>query len=124
MAGKIYVGIGGWAFEPWRGVFYPDDLTHKRELEYASRKLSSIEINSTFHKLQKPESFAKWHDETPADFMFALKGSRYITNRRVLASAGEALERQPLRVRGHVDRAEPRAEAEQRRREPGEPGGE
>src|SRR5512134_2990653 len=91
--GSIRIGIGGWTYEPWRGVFYPKDLTQKRELEYASRKLSSIEINGTFYGSQKPESFAKWHDETPDDFVFALKGPRFATNRRVLAEAGESIDR-------------------------------
>jgi uncharacterized protein YecE (DUF72 family) len=90
---SIRIGIGGWTYEPWRGVFYPKDLTQKRELEYASRKLSSIEINGTFYGSQKPESFAKWHDETPDDFIFALKGPRFATNRRVLAEAGSSIER-------------------------------
>lgn len=93
MAGKIRIGIGGWTYEPWRGTFYPEGLTQKRELEYAGSKLSSIEINGTFYGSQKPESFAKWHDETPDDFVFALKGTRYSTNRRVLAEAGESVER-------------------------------
>ncbi len=90
---KIRIGIGGWTYEPWRGVFYPKDLTQKRELEYASRKLTSIEINGTFYGSQKPESFAKWHDEAPDDFVFALKGPRFATNRRVLAEAGSSIER-------------------------------
>ncbi len=85
--------MGGWTYEPWRGTFYPDGLTQKRELAFASRKLSSIEINGTFYGSQKPESFAKWHDETPDDFVFALKGPRFVTNRRVLAEAGETIER-------------------------------
>ena len=93
MASKIRVGIGGWTFEPWRANFYPADLTQKRELEYASRKLTSIEVNGTYYGSQKPESFAKWHDETPDDFVFALKGPRFATNRRVLAEAGESIER-------------------------------
>ena len=93
-AGRIRVGIGGWTFAPWRGgMFYPDDLPQKRELEYASRKLTSIEINGTFYGSQKPDSFARWHDETPDDFVFALKGPRFATNRRVLAEAGESVER-------------------------------
>ena len=71
----------------------PTGLAHKRELEPASRKLSSIEINGTFYGSQKPESFAKWHDETPDGFVFALKGLRYATNRRVLGEAGETIER-------------------------------
>ncbi|WP_460902170.1 DUF72 domain-containing protein [Paraburkholderia jirisanensis] len=87
------IGIGGWTFEPWRGVFYPEGLTQKRELEYASRQLTSIEINGTFYGSQKPESFAKWHDETPDDFVFALKAPRFATHRRVLAEAGESIER-------------------------------
>jgi uncharacterized protein YecE (DUF72 family) len=92
---KIRIGIGGWTFEPWRGVFYPDGLAQKRELEYASHRLSSIsiEINGTFYGSQKPESFRKWHDETPDDFVFSLKGPRFATNRRVLAEAGESIER-------------------------------
>ena len=91
--GVVRVGVGGWTYEPWRGVFYPDGLAHRRELEFASRKLSSIEINGTFYGSQKPESFAKWHDETPDGFVFALKGLRYATNRRVLGEAGETIER-------------------------------
>ena len=91
--GAIYIGIGGWTFEPWRGTFYPDKLPQKRELEYAASKLTSIEINGTYYGSQKPESFARWHDETPDGFVFALKGSRFTTNRRVLAKAGESIER-------------------------------
>ncbi|MFC0692432.1 DUF72 domain-containing protein [Paraburkholderia humisilvae] len=87
------VGIGGWTFAPWRGLFYPEDLTQKRELEYASRQLTTIEINGTFYGSQKPESFAKWHDETPDDFVFSLKAPRFATHRRVLAEAGESIER-------------------------------
>jgi uncharacterized protein YecE (DUF72 family) len=91
--GAIRVGIGGWVFEPWRGTFYPEKLSHKRELEYAANQLTSIEVNGTYYGAQKPESFARWHDETPEDFVFALKGPRYATNRRVLAEAGDAIER-------------------------------
>ena len=91
MAGKIYVGIGGWTFEPWRGVFYPEGLTQKRELEYASRKLTSIEINGTYYSSFKPASWAKWRDETPDGFVFAVKASRFCTNRRELAEAGESV---------------------------------
>jgi uncharacterized protein YecE (DUF72 family) len=92
-AGRIRIGVGGWTYAPWRGPFYPDDLTQKRELEYASRKLPSIEINGTFYRTQKPDSFRKWCDETPDDFVFALKGPRYATNRRELATAGDSVER-------------------------------
>jgi uncharacterized protein YecE (DUF72 family) len=90
---RIRIGVGGWTFAPWRGTFYPDKLAQKRELEYAASKLTSIEINGTFYGSQKPESFAKWHDETPDDFVFSLKGPRFTTNRRVLAEAGESVER-------------------------------
>jgi uncharacterized protein YecE (DUF72 family) len=93
MAGAIRVGIGGWTFEPWRGTFYPKELAQKRELEYASRKLTSIEVNGTYYGSQKPESFAKWRAETPEGFVFSLKGPRFATNRRVLAEAGGSIEK-------------------------------
>jgi uncharacterized protein YecE (DUF72 family) len=89
----IRVGIGGWVFPPWRGEFYPKDLPQARELEYASRRLSTIEINSTFYRTQKRDSFRKWADEVPADFVFSVKAPRFATHRRVLAEAGESLER-------------------------------
>jgi uncharacterized protein YecE (DUF72 family) len=89
----IRVGIGGWVFEPWRGEFYPKGLPKAQELSYASRNLTSIEINSTFYRTQKPESFRKWAQETPDDFIFSLKGPQFATNRRVLAEAGESIER-------------------------------
>jgi uncharacterized protein YecE (DUF72 family) len=89
---KIYVGIGGWTYEPWRGSFYPEDLPQKKELDFASRKLTSIEINGTYYSLFKPETFAKWRDETPEGFVFSVKGSRYCTNRKNLAD-GEGLGR-------------------------------
>ncbi|MGE0658883.1 MAG: DUF72 domain-containing protein, partial [Reyranellaceae bacterium] len=82
---------GGWTFEPWRGVFYPDDLPHKRELEYASRALTSIEINGTYYSTFKPDSWRKWRDETPDGFVFSVKASRFCTNRRVLAEAGPSI---------------------------------
>jgi len=91
--GRIRIGIGGWTYEPWRGTFYPDDLTQKRELEFASRQLTSIEINGTFYGAQKPETFAKWRDETPDDFVFSLKAPRFATNREVLADAGRTVAR-------------------------------
>ncbi|RKT22337.1 uncharacterized protein YecE (DUF72 family) [Paraburkholderia sp. RAU2J] len=90
---NIRIGIGGWTYAPWRGPFYPDDLTQARELEYASRNLTSIEINGTFYGLQKPASYEKWYQETPDDFVFSLKAPRYATNRKVLAEAGETIER-------------------------------
>jgi uncharacterized protein YecE (DUF72 family) len=89
----IYVGVGGWVFEEWRNNFYPKGLSQKRELEYASRRLTAIEINGTYYGSQKPESFARWHDETPEDFVFTLKGPRFATNRRVLAEAGSSIEK-------------------------------
>ena len=91
--GTIRIGIGGWTYEPWRGTFYPDKLTQKRELEYASRQLTSIEINGTYYGSQKPASFAKWHDETPDDFMFSVKAPRFAVNRTVLAEAGASIAR-------------------------------
>jgi uncharacterized protein YecE (DUF72 family) len=88
----IRIGVGGWTYEPWRGVFYPAGLPHKNELRYASGKLTSIEINGTFYGRQKPETFAKWYDETPDDFVFSLKAPRFATHRKVLADAGESID--------------------------------
>jgi uncharacterized protein YecE (DUF72 family) len=90
---KIFVGIGGWNFAPWRGVFYPKGLVQAKELAYASTHLTSIEINSTFYGSQKPETFRKWARETPDGFMFSVKGPRFATNRRVLAEAGDSIKR-------------------------------
>jgi uncharacterized protein YecE (DUF72 family) len=92
-SGNIYVGIGGWTFAPWRGVFYPDKLTQAKELSYAASKLTSIEINGTYYGSQKPESFRKWAREVPDGFVFSLKGPRFATNRRVLAEAGDSVKR-------------------------------
>ena len=89
----IRVGIGGWTYEPWRGVFYAPGLPHARELNYASRRLSTIEINGTFYRTQKPESFRHWAAETPDDFVFSVKAPRYATYRPRLAEAGPAIER-------------------------------
>jgi uncharacterized protein YecE (DUF72 family) len=89
----IRVGIGGWTYEPWRGPFYPAKHPHARELEYASRQLTAIEINGTFYGSQKPESFRRWAEETPEDFVFSVKGPRFAVNRRVLAEAGPSIER-------------------------------
>jgi uncharacterized protein YecE (DUF72 family) len=90
---SIYVGIGGWVYPEWRDNFYPKGLSQKRELEYASSKLTAIEVNGTYYGSQKPESFRKWHDETPEGFVFTLKGPRFATNRRVLAEAGDSITR-------------------------------
>ena len=92
-AGTIRVGVGGWNFEPWRDNFYPAGLAHSRELAYASRRLSAIEINSTYYGTQKRSSFAKWREETPEGFVFSLKASRYSTQRRKLSESGESIER-------------------------------
>ena len=85
------MGISGWTYKPWRGVFYPEGLAHRRELEYASRKMDSIEINGSFYSLQRPTSYAKWHDETPPGFVFAVKGSRFITHMLKLRNVETAL---------------------------------
>lgn len=90
---NIRVGIGGWDFAPWRETFYPPEVPLKRALEYASSVLTSIEINGTFYRNAKPEHFAGWAERTPDDFVFAVKASRYATNRKVLGEAGESIER-------------------------------
>jgi uncharacterized protein YecE (DUF72 family) len=79
-AGQIRIGISGWRYEPWRGEFYPPKLPQRQELEYASSKLTSIEINGTFYSMQKPTSFQNWYSSTPANFIFSVKGPRYITH--------------------------------------------
>ena len=78
------IGISGWRYAPWRGKFYPKDLRQKDELAHAASQFSTIEINGTFYSLQRPESFAAWRDGVPRDFVFALKGPRYITHMRRL----------------------------------------
>ncbi len=93
MTHPIHIGIGGWTYEPWRGAFYPEKLSQKKELEYASRALTSIEINGTYYSTFKPDSWMKWRDETPDGFVFAVKASRYCTNRKVLSDMGESMER-------------------------------
>ena len=92
-SGKIHIGVGGWTFPPWRGVFYPERLTQAKELGYAASKLTSIEINGTYYGSQKPESFRKWRSEVPDGFVFSVKGPRFATNRRVLAEAGDSIKR-------------------------------
>ncbi len=89
----IRVGIGGWVFPPWRGVLYPPGLPQARELSHASRQVTAIEVNGTFYGTQKPESFRRWHDDTPDDFVFSLKGPRFATHRRDLATAGPSIDR-------------------------------
>jgi uncharacterized protein YecE (DUF72 family) len=79
-AGKIRIGISGWRYEPWRGVFYPEDLPQRDELKYAASHFSAIEINGSFYSLQRPESYAQWYADTPPEFVFAVKGGRFITH--------------------------------------------
>ena len=81
---QVRIGISGWTYAPWRGVFYPKDVAQKRELEYASRQLNSIEINGSFYSLQRPASYAMWYDATPDDFVFSMKGGRFITHMKRL----------------------------------------
>lgn len=91
--GPIHIGIGGWDYDPWRGTFYPDGLAKTKQLHFASRQLTAIEINATFYKLQRPELFERWAAEVPEGFVFALKGSRFCTNRKALGDAGESIAR-------------------------------
>ena len=88
---EAFIGISGWTFPPWRGTFYPDKLAQKKELEYASRQLSAIEVNGTFYSLQRPTTFQTWYDQTPASFRFAVKGPQYITHIRRLKEVAEPL---------------------------------
>jgi uncharacterized protein YecE (DUF72 family) len=90
---KIRVGIGGWTYEPWRDNFYPAKLAAARELEYASRQVTAIEVNGTYYSTMTPKAFERWFAETPDDFVFSLKANRFATNRRVLAEAGESIGR-------------------------------
>ena len=93
MTGLIRVGVGGWTFAPWRGVFYPQSCKQKDELAFASRQLTAIEINGTYYSGFSPATFAKWAGETPEGFVFSVKASRFCTNRRVLAEGGESIRR-------------------------------
>jgi uncharacterized protein YecE (DUF72 family) len=88
---RIRVGISGWRYSGWRGKFYPAELPQKRELEYASRQVNSIEINGSFYSLQRPENYHTWHEATPADFVFSVKASRFLTHMRRLKNADTAL---------------------------------
>ncbi len=91
--GKIRVGIGGWSFEPWRGVFYPDGLRQKEELSHATSKMTAIEINATYYRSQSPKSFAAWADAAPDGFQYAVKASRFATNRTKLVEAAGSIEK-------------------------------
>lgn len=90
-AGKIHVGIGGWDFDPWRGTFFPEGLPKARQLEYVGEQLTATEINATFYKLQSPALFERWGKAVPDGFKFAIKASRFCTNRKALGDAGEAI---------------------------------
>lgn len=81
---KVHVGISGWTYPGWRGVFYPADLPRRQELAYASRQMNSIEINGSFYSLQRPSTYRRWYEETPSGFLFAVKGSRFITHMKKL----------------------------------------
>ena len=83
-AGDVRIGISGWTYTPWRGVFYPKGLPQKRELEYAAQQFRSIEINGTFYGMQRPDAFAAWAAQVPDDFVFAVKGPRFITHMKRL----------------------------------------
>jgi uncharacterized protein YecE (DUF72 family) len=89
----IHVGIGGWTYEPWRGTFYPEGLKQADELHYASRHVTGIEINGTYYRTQSRASFEKWRKTVPNNFVFSVKASRFCTNRRVLAEAGDSIQK-------------------------------
>lgn len=91
--GTIRAGMGGWTFEPWDKSFYPEKLAKSKQLHYASRQVKTIEVNGTYYSTFKPATFAKWAADTPDDFVFSLKAIRFSTNRRVLAEAGESVQR-------------------------------
>jgi len=90
-SGTIRAGMGGWTFEPWEGTFYPDKLPKKQQLHFASRQVPTIEVNGTYYSGFTPATYAKWFAETPDDFVFSIKGNRFVTNRKVLGDAGESM---------------------------------
>jgi uncharacterized protein YecE (DUF72 family) len=89
--GDVRIGVSGWRYEPWRGVFYPPGLAQKDELAYASARMRTVEINGSFYSLQRPSSYACWRDQTPDDFVFAVKGSRFVSHNKKLKDARGAL---------------------------------
>lgn len=93
MTGNIRAGMGGWTFEPWEGTFYPEKLAKAKQLQFAAQQVPTIEVNGTYYSGFKEPTFLKWASETPDNFVFSLKGNRFVTNRRVLAEAGESIER-------------------------------
>lgn len=92
-SGTIRAGIGGWTFAPWEGTFYPDKLAKTKQLSFAASKLKTIEVNGTYYSGFTPATYAKWAAETPGDFVFSVKGNRFVTNRKVLADAGESMKK-------------------------------
>jgi uncharacterized protein YecE (DUF72 family) len=90
-SGTIRAGMGGWTFEPWEGTFYPDKLPKKQQLHFASRQVPTIEVNGTYYSGFTPATYMKWAAETPDDFVFSIKGNRFVTNRKVLGEAGESM---------------------------------
>lgn len=92
-SGTIRAGMGGWTFEPWDTSFYPEKLAKAKQLHYASRQVPTIEVNGTYYSSFKEPTFVKWANESPEGFVFSLKGNRFVTNRRVLAEAGESMMR-------------------------------
>src|SRR5687768_11067094 len=88
---SIHVGVGGWDFDPWRGTFYPPGLAKAKQLEYSGANLTATEINATYYKLQKPELFERWAKSVPDGFKFAVKASRFCTNRKILGDGGEGI---------------------------------
>jgi uncharacterized protein YecE (DUF72 family) len=89
--GEIWIGTSGWVYPPWRGTFYPKGLVHRRELEYLARQVNSVEINGSFYSLQRPERYRSWFEQTPEDFIFAVKGGRFITHMKQLRAVDTAL---------------------------------
>ncbi len=92
-SGTIRAGMGGWTFEPWEGTFYPEKLSKKKQLEFASRQVPTIEVNGTYYSGFTPATYAKWNEETPDGFVFSIKGNRFVTNRKVLGEAGESMKK-------------------------------
>ena len=88
---EIRIGTSGWRYPPWRGVFYPPGLAQRRELEYLSRRMNAVEINGSFYSLQRPVRYRAWFDETPSDFLFAVKGGRFITHMKQLRDVETSL---------------------------------
>ncbi len=93
MAGAIHVGIGGWDFDPWRGTFYPEGLARTKQLEHLATRLNATEVNATYYSTMSPSTFVKWRDSVPDGFVFALKASRFCTNRKNLGEVGESIEK-------------------------------